>query len=100
MCPLHDVEGKDFAILGIYAKNREEWGITDLACMRSDVTIVPVYESLGADALGFIIRQTELTTMCIEKKSIDLMIKLKTSGKIPGLMNLICFDNDVTEEEK
>lgn len=67
--------GKSFAFLGIYSKNREEWAIADLACMSSSVTIVPVYESLGPDALAFIIRQTELTTLCVEKKGIDLIIK-------------------------
>lgn len=85
--------------MGIYAKNREEWAIADLACMASDVTIVPVYESLGADALGFIIKQTELTTMCIEKKAIDVMIKLKTKNGISGLENLICFDK-ITDDDK
>lgn len=77
MCPRHTVDDMDFGFLGIYSKNREEWAIADLACMGSSVSIVPTYESLGADALAFVINQTELSTMCIELKSFDLMIKLK-----------------------
>ena len=41
--------------LGVYSRNREEWAITDLACMRTSVTIVPFFDSLGANALEFVI---------------------------------------------
>jgi long-subunit acyl-CoA synthetase (AMP-forming) len=41
--------------MGIYAKNREEWAIVDLASVRNTVTIVPFFESLGQDALAFVI---------------------------------------------
>lgn len=41
-------------VLGIFAKNREEWAVIDLACMRSAVTIVPFFDSLGPQALSFI----------------------------------------------
>lgn len=58
--------GTAFSFLGIFSKNREEWAITDLACVRSSVTIVPFFDSLGPAALAYVINQTELTTMCIE----------------------------------
>jgi long-chain acyl-CoA synthetase len=48
------VDGERYKFLGIFSKNREEWAISDIACMRSAVTIVPFYESLGADAISFI----------------------------------------------
>jgi long-chain acyl-CoA synthetase len=41
--------------LGIFAKNREEWAVIDLACMRNSVTIVPFFDSLGPEALSFVI---------------------------------------------
>ena len=41
--------------MGIYAKNREEFTVVDLASMRSDVTIIPFFDSLGQSALGSII---------------------------------------------
>lgn len=71
--------------------------------MSSSVSIVPVYESLGPDALAFIIRQTELTTLCVEKKGIDLIIKLKSeqdhSSLVPNLKHVISFDQ-VSEDDK
>lgn len=84
--------------MGIFAKNREEWTVIDLACMRSSVTIVPFFDSLGAEALSFVINQTELTTMCIEKGSFDLMIKVGT--KCGSLKNLVMFDKPTEEQLK
>ena len=48
MCPEQRHEGEIFRFMGIIAKNREEWAISALACMRSSITIVPFFESLGA----------------------------------------------------
>lgn len=42
--------------VGIYGKNREEWAILDIALMRSSVTIVPFFDSLGPAALTFVIQ--------------------------------------------
>lgn len=62
--------------MGIFSKNREELAVVDLACMRSSVTIVPFFDSLGIDALSFVINQTELTSMCIENSSFDMLLKI------------------------
>ena len=51
MVPIQQVEEEAYKFLGILSKNREEWAISDLACLRSATTIVPFYESLGADAI-------------------------------------------------
>lgn len=41
--------------MGIFSKNREEWAIAALACLRSSITIVPIYDSLGPSAVKFMI---------------------------------------------
>lgn len=77
--------------MGIFGKNREEWVVINLACLRNSVTIVPFFDSLGHDALKFVINQTELTTMCIENNQFDLLMKL--SGEIcPTLKNVVLFE--------
>lgn len=55
LSPLIHSEGKDWHFMGIFAKNREEWAVADLACMRSAITIVPFFDSLGPSALEFIL---------------------------------------------
>ena len=91
-------EGTSWRFLGIFSKNREEWAITDLACMRNSVTIVPFFDSLGPDALAFVINQTELTTMCIEKNQFEQLLKLKQQ-RTPSLKNLVLF-GEATEEQR
>jgi long-chain acyl-CoA synthetase len=68
--------------MGIFAKNREEWAVVDLACMRSAVTIVPFFDSLGPQALSFVINQTEISTMCAETNGIDSLLKLREKGDL------------------
>ena len=91
LCPEHLVEGETYRFLGVLSKNRLEWGLCDLACIRSGTTIVPFYDSLGAEAVSFIIRQTELSTVCCELKQLDGLIKLKQT-KCDMLKTIICFD--------
>jgi len=98
LCPDLKVEGVDYKFLGIISKNREEWAIADLACLRSSITIVPFYDSLGADVIAFVLNQTELTTICCEVKAIDTITKLKKEGKVEHLKALVAFDT-VTEEK-
>jgi len=98
LCPDLKVEGIDYKFLGIISKNREEWAIADLACLRSSITIVPFYDSLGADVIAFVLNQTELTTICCEVKAIDTITKLKKEGKVEHLKALVAFDT-VTEEK-
>jgi long-subunit acyl-CoA synthetase (AMP-forming) len=50
----HD-DGIDFNFLGIFGKNSEQWATIDLACLRSAITIIPFFDSLGQDALSFVI---------------------------------------------
>jgi len=73
------VKGK-IGTLWVYLARTERNGlVVDLACLRSDITIVPFTDSLGPDALQFILNQTELTTMCVEGKGFDAIVRLKTT---------------------
>ncbi|TNV82014.1 hypothetical protein FGO68_gene5718 [Halteria grandinella] len=99
MVPVEVVDGQRYKFLGIFSKNREEWAIADLGCLRSAVTIVPFYESLGADATAFILNQTELSTLCVEGKFLDFIFKLKADQRCPYLKHIISFD-PLTPEQR
>jgi long-chain acyl-CoA synthetase len=77
--------------MGVFSKNREEWTMTDLACLRSSVTIIPFFDSLGMASLEYILNQTELTTMAVEGKNVQHLIDLK-KNKCKHLINLLSFD--------
>ena len=55
LCPNINHDGVDWKFLGIHSRNREEWAVMDLACLRSAITIVPFFDSLGKEALSFVI---------------------------------------------
>lgn len=38
-------------MIGIYAQNREEWALLDLANILYGNTMVPLYDSLGPDTI-------------------------------------------------
>jgi len=54
-----DEEVKDLRMIGIHSKNREEWVITDIACMYDSVVTVPLYDTLGPHIIDFISGQTK-----------------------------------------
>jgi long-chain acyl-CoA synthetase len=98
LSPDTEGEGINWNFLGIFAKNREEWAMVDLACLRSDITIVPFYDSLGKDALALVLNTTEVATMCVEKSIFDTLVKLRQT-ECKHLQNVVVFD-EITEEQR
>jgi long-chain acyl-CoA synthetase len=78
--------------MGILSKNRWEWTVTELASVRQGGTTVAFYDTLGPAAVEYIIKQTELTTISCSGNYLDVLIKLKASGGVPSLQNLVSFD--------
>jgi long-chain acyl-CoA synthetase len=44
--------------IGIFARNRVEWVLTQLACDHYSFVNVPLYDTLGAEAISFILVQS------------------------------------------
>jgi len=40
-------EGEKMKLIGLFSKNRVEWGITDIACLLFNITTIPLYDTLG-----------------------------------------------------
>ena len=87
--------------MGIYSKNREEWVISDLASHANSVTVVTIYDTLGDQAIEFILNQTQLTTTVVEEKGIEKLAQLGKEKKVAKLKNLILLDpiDDKTKED-
>jgi len=93
LCPeIASEEGK-FRMLGFYSKNREEWAVTDIACVLNSIVSVPLYDTLGDSSVEYIIGQTEITTIVLGQDKIDNICKLKIEGKLNSIENIICFDH-------
>ena len=102
LCPEieSDMKGEKYKFFGIYSKNREEWIIADLACQKNSITVVTVYDTLGLGAVEFIFKQTLLTSLIMESKSLKNIIKLKKENKLSNLVNIVvisCEDDPELE---
>ncbi len=75
--------------VGIYAKNRIEWLITDFACSLYGLTSVPLYDTLGMENLTYCLNQTEMTTLFLSDATLKTLLSLKDHGNIK---NVVLFD--------
>ncbi|XP_077434385.1 long-chain-fatty-acid--CoA ligase 1-like [Vanacampus margaritifer] len=51
------------ANIGIFSQNRPEWTITELACYTYSLVSVPLYDTLGAEAIDYIIDKASISTI-------------------------------------
>ena len=58
LCPKIKFDDGEFRTIALYAKNREEWVITDLGCALTGITTVTLYDTLGKESLEYILEQT------------------------------------------
>lgn len=78
--------------MGVYAKNREEWTLSDMASMRQSGTTIAFYDTLGASAVEFVIKQTQLATISCAATYLRTLIMLKSQGRANSVQNLVSFD--------
>lgn len=80
--------------VGIYATNRPEWTITEQACFLFNYNTVPLYDTLGTEAIQFIIEQTEMKVIVTSGDKVAHLIDFKE--KLPTLRVIVTMD-PVTE---
>lgn len=49
-------------VIGIFAKNRFEWMLVDMACSIFGFTVVPLYITLGLENLSYILDHSAIRT--------------------------------------
>ncbi|KAI9322692.1 hypothetical protein BX666DRAFT_2117895 [Dichotomocladium elegans] len=76
--------------IGIWAVNRPEWTITDLACAAYGLFSVALYDTLGPDTVEFIVNHVELETIVCSADHVADLLKLK--HKLPTLRCIISMD--------
>lgn len=66
--------------IGIFAKNRAEWVMTASACDAYSFVSVPLYDTLGDEAINFILIQTELKIVVCDDSSKAMHLMNSTSS--------------------
>lgn len=65
--------------LAIISENRIEWVITDLACMISNNISVPIYPSLSAESIKYILNDCEAEVVFVSTKlQLDKILSIKS----------------------
>lgn len=69
-------------LIGIFAKNRYEWMVADIACMLYGLTLVPLYDTLGIDNLTYCLEHSGIRTLFVTDQTIKTVLGLKGHGNL------------------
>ncbi|XP_060736644.1 long-chain-fatty-acid--CoA ligase 6 isoform X1 [Tachysurus vachellii] len=79
--------------IGIFAQNRPEWVITELACYTFSMALVPLYDTLGLEAMVHILNLAEISLVaCDKEEKAESLLVNKENGLIPTLSCLVIFN--------
>uniref|UniRef100_A0A8D3DG31 Long-chain-fatty-acid--CoA ligase n=1 Tax=Scophthalmus maximus TaxID=52904 RepID=A0A8D3DG31_SCOMX len=80
--------------IGIFAQNRPEWIIGELACYTYSMVAVPLYDTLGPEALVFIIDRAEISTvLCDNQGRAETLLQNREGGQSPVLKTIVVMDS-------
>lgn len=85
--------------LGVYAQNSFRYVVQDLSCIFYDFVSIPIYNSLGEDAVAYMFQNTNLDCLCLLSNHMDQILNLKKGGRVPELKTFIIMDDQPKDIE-
>ncbi|KAM4747668.1 long-chain-fatty-acid--CoA ligase 6 isoform 2-T4 [Rhinophrynus dorsalis] len=80
--------------IGVFAQNRPEWIISELACYTYSMVVVPLYDTLGQGAIRYIINTADISTViCDKPDKAKLLLEHVEKGETPGLKSIVLMDS-------
>ncbi|XP_074865408.1 long-chain-fatty-acid--CoA ligase 6 [Carettochelys insculpta] len=90
--------------IGVFAQNRPEWFISELACYTYSMVVVPLYDTLGLGAIRYIINKADISTViCDKPEKARVLLDHVEKRETPGLKFIILmdpFEKDLKERGK
>ena len=77
--------------VAILSENRPEWAVTDFACLCIGVTDVPIYPTLPAGQIRYILNDAGAVAICVSSAA-QLAKILEIRAELPALRHVIAFD--------
>ncbi|HUP19693.1 MAG TPA: long-chain fatty acid--CoA ligase [Gemmatimonadota bacterium] len=77
--------------VGLLSENRPGWGFADLSTLCAGAWTVPIYPSLGADEVGYILEDSGATA-CFVSTAEQLAKVESVRGRLPALRCVIVLD--------
>lgn len=84
--------------IGLYSINRQEWILAEQGSFMYNYCTVPLYDTLGNEAVEHIINQAELPIIVASKDKLAKLIGLKSS--MPSLKIIVSMDQFDEEQKK
>ena len=86
-------DGKKWRYVGLWSKNRYEWLATHIANMYYNQTTIGFFDSMGAQSVDYILKQTELSCIFSTPEYIAKIIQMKKDNLATTIKFLVCFDD-------
>ncbi|KAL7747139.1 medium-chain fatty acid-CoA ligase faa2 [Sorochytrium milnesiophthora] len=84
---------KPTAPLAIFSINRPEWVISEQAAYLYSWVTVPLYDTLGNEAIQYILEQTEATVVVASKEKLEqASTLLGMKSRLPGMSLIVLMD--------
>src|SRR4051812_2337596 len=77
--------------VAILSENRPEWAIADFACLTGGMTDVPIYPTLPADQIAYILKDSGAVAIFVSTKAQADKIR-EIRSQAPALKTIISFD--------
>ncbi|KAG8578998.1 hypothetical protein GDO81_010684 [Engystomops pustulosus] len=79
--------------IGVFAQNRPEWIISELACYTYSMVVIPLYDTLGHGAIRYIINTADISTViCDKAEKAKILLENVEKGETPGLKSVVLMD--------
>jgi long-chain acyl-CoA synthetase len=70
-----EVKDLNLRLVGIFAKNREEWVVQDVVNFLYGFSMVPLYDTLGPENISYCIAHSGMRTIVASAPSVDTLLK-------------------------
>ncbi|XP_059707947.1 long-chain-fatty-acid--CoA ligase 5 [Haemorhous mexicanus] len=79
--------------IGIFAQNRPEWVISEYACYTYSMVAVPLYDTLGPEAIVYIVNKADISVViCDTPSKAEVLLKNCEDKKTPCLKIIVLMD--------
>ncbi|XP_013907467.1 PREDICTED: long-chain-fatty-acid--CoA ligase 6 isoform X1 [Thamnophis sirtalis] len=79
--------------IGVFAQNRPEWIISELACYTYSMVVVPLYDTLGPGSIRYIINTADISiVVCDKLEKARVLLEHVERKQTPGLKLIILMD--------
>ncbi|NXG57046.1 ACSL1 ligase, partial [Hemiprocne comata] len=90
--------------IGIFSQNRPEWVIIEQGCYAFSMVVVPLYDTLGTEAIAYIVNKADLSLVfCDKPDKAKLLLTSVEKGETPILNTIVImesFGTDLVERGK